>query len=100
MALLAENLGEPGFRELILRAADLDRGEALAFVLLRDRAGRRPPRGAREGALADAVDLRAPGHDALFFDAAGHGPPLPAGDAAAPRVVPEGSRRTRARPTG
>ena len=67
MALLAENLGEPGFRELVLRAADLDRGGPLAFTVLRDggAAGTR----ARDGALAGAVDLRAPGQDALFFDA-------------------------------
>ncbi len=67
VALLAENLGEPGFRELVLRAADLDRGDALAFALLRDdgSAAARPP----EGPLADAVDLRVAGHDALFFDA-------------------------------
>ena len=67
VALLAENLGEPGFRELVLRATDLDRGGALAFVLLRDGEGAAPRE--REGALASAVDLRASGHDALFFDA-------------------------------
>jgi hypothetical protein len=67
VALLAENLDEPGFRELVLRAADLDRGDALVFALLRDD-GAASSR-AREGALADAVDLRVPGHDALFFDA-------------------------------
>jgi hypothetical protein len=66
VALLAENLGEPGFRELVLRAADLDRGEALAFFLLRSREGVVRP---ASGPLADAVDLRAPGHDTLFFDA-------------------------------
>jgi hypothetical protein len=64
VALLAENLGEPGFRELVLRTADLDRGEALAFSVLRD-----GPLRDREGPLAGAVDLRAPGHDALLFDA-------------------------------
>jgi len=64
VALLAENLGEPGFRELVLRTADLDREEALAFTVLRD--GREQ---ARAGALAASVDLRAPGHDALLFDA-------------------------------
>jgi hypothetical protein len=73
VSLLAENLGEPGFRELVLRAADLDRGEALTFALLRDEGvgegGRRPG----EGALRDAVDLRAPGHDALLFDAVATG---------------------------
>jgi hypothetical protein len=67
VALLAENLGEPGFRELVLRAADLDRGDALAFALLREDGS--PASRPREGALADAVDLRVPGHDALFFDA-------------------------------
>ena len=67
VALLAENLGEPGFRELVLRAADLDRGAALAFFLLRDREGVSARAG--EGPLADAVDLRVPGHDTLFFDA-------------------------------
>jgi hypothetical protein len=64
VALLSENLGEPGFRELVLRAADLDRGDALAFTLLAD--GRSP---GAEGPLADAVDLRASGGDALLFDA-------------------------------
>ena len=67
VALLAENLGEPGFRELVLRAADLDRGDALAFVLLRD--GHGFASAAHEGALADAVDLRVGGNDALLFDA-------------------------------
>ena len=56
VALLAENLGEPGFRELVLRTADLDRGEALAFFLLRDRESVSARAGA--GPLADAVDLR------------------------------------------
>ena len=64
VALLAENLGEPGFRELILRTADLDRGGPLAFVLLKDAPGTR-----RDGVLADSVELRVPGQDALFFDA-------------------------------
>jgi hypothetical protein len=64
VALLAENLGEPGFRELILRTADLDRSGPLAFVLLQDAPGTR-----RDGVLADSVDLRVPGQDALFFDA-------------------------------
>jgi hypothetical protein len=72
VALLAENMGEPGFRELILRSADLERGEALTFVLLGEVSGEGGRR-AREGALADAVDLRAPGHDALLFDAVATG---------------------------
>jgi len=75
VALLADNLGQPGFRELILRAADLETGDALPFVLLQDSARAsfaaaraRGPRSRLEG-LADAVDLRAPGYDALFFEA-------------------------------
>jgi Patatin-like phospholipase len=67
VALLTDNLGEPGFRELVVRTADLDRGDVLAFALLRDD-GSGAPR-AREGALADSVDLRVPEHGALFFDA-------------------------------
>jgi hypothetical protein len=71
--LLAENLGEPGFRELVLRAADLDRGDALTFVLLGEREDPelrpRPP----DGGLEKVVDLRAPGHAALFFDAVATG---------------------------
>lgn len=67
VALLAENLGEPGFRELVLRTADLDRGSALAFTVLRGEGEDAPAGGA--GALGGAVDLRAEGHDALLFDA-------------------------------
>jgi hypothetical protein len=66
VALLAENLGQPGFRELVVRAADLDRGDALAFAVLHDDPG--TSRG-RTGTLAGAVDLKVPGHEALFFDA-------------------------------
>lgn len=36
VTVLAENLGQPGFRELILRAADLDAGRDLPFILLRE----------------------------------------------------------------
>ena len=61
VALLAENLGEPGFRELIVRVADLDRGRSLGFVLLNEAD---PPR-----IHEDMVDLRAPGQGALLFDA-------------------------------
>jgi hypothetical protein len=84
VALAAENLGQPGFRELILRAADLETGGALAFVLLQDAhrlsfaASRsRGQRSVLDG-MPDAIDLRAPGGDALFFDAVVTGllPPL------------------------
>ncbi len=84
VALLAENLGQPGFRELILRVADLETGDVLPFVLLHD--GARAafastraigPRSRREG-IPGAVDLREPGHDSLLFDAVITGllPPL------------------------
>ncbi|HEX9188014.1 MAG TPA: patatin-like phospholipase family protein [Vicinamibacteria bacterium] len=67
--LLSENLGEPGFREVLLRAADLDRGAALSFAVRPDEDG--------EATLArdilPVVDLRAPGHEALFFDAVATG---------------------------
>ena len=70
-SLLAENLGEPGFRELIVRTADLDRGAPLAFALLReaDEHGRQDHE--------DHVDLRAPGQAELFFDALATGLLLP-----------------------
>jgi hypothetical protein len=72
-ALLAENLGEPGFRELILRSADLDRGDALTFALLRRASGEGDATAPRERVLEDAVDLREPGHAALLFDAVATG---------------------------
>ena len=72
VALLAENLGEPGFRELILRVADLDRGAPLAFALLREPD---EPR-ARED-YDERVDLRAAGQAELFFDALATGLLLP-----------------------
>src|SRR3954466_9933161 len=75
VSLLSENLGQPGFRELILRTADLETGGALPFVLLDDAhraafvaARSRGPR-SRLDALPGAIDLRAPGCDALLFDA-------------------------------
>jgi hypothetical protein len=84
VALLAENLGQPGFRELILRTADLETGKVLPFVLLHDAARAafastraRGPRSRLEG-IPGAVDLREPGHDTLLFDAVVTGllPPL------------------------
>ncbi|HEU0093818.1 MAG TPA: hypothetical protein VFS78_17025 [Vicinamibacteria bacterium] len=75
VSLLSENLGQPGFRELILRTADLETGGPLPFVLLDDAhrssfasARARGPRSRLDG-LPNAVDLRAPGYDALVFDA-------------------------------
>src|SRR5262249_37413029 len=75
VALAAENLGQPGFRELILRAADLETGGVLPFLLLQDAyrsrfAGNRARgEGARRDGAPSAVDLRATGYASLFFDA-------------------------------
>jgi hypothetical protein len=80
--IVDENLGQPGFRELILRTADLDAGEVLPFVLLaephrsvflqsRARAGR------SEDGQPVAVNLGA-GGESMLFDAVVTGllPPL------------------------
>ena len=78
-ALLTENLGEPGFRELILRTADLDRADALTFLLLdRGRGENEGDPRSRSAALEGAVDLREPGRDVLFFDAVATGLLFPA----------------------
>jgi hypothetical protein len=75
VASLTDNLGQPGFRELVLRVTDLDTGHSLPFVLLREpwrsrfAASRaRGPRSRPDG-MPGAVDLTAPGYDALLFDA-------------------------------
>jgi hypothetical protein len=75
VSLLSDNLGQPGFRELVLRATDLDTGAPLPFVLLREpwrsrfaQARARGPR-SRLDAMPGAVDLAAPGYEALLFDA-------------------------------
>jgi hypothetical protein len=84
VALLLENLGQPGFRELILRAGDLETGRALPFVLLQDAgrasfaAARARERRSKLDGLTDAVDLRSGEHATLLFDAVRTGllPPL------------------------
>lgn len=75
IALALENLGQPGFRELILRVGDLETGRALPFVLLQDahqkafaEARSRGPRSRLEG-LPGAIDLRMPENAALLFEA-------------------------------
>jgi hypothetical protein len=86
VGLIVENLGQPGFREVILRAADLDAGGGLAFAVLQDRyragfAAARTGNGrARAEAAARAVDLQAPGYERLLFDALSTGllPPVAA----------------------
>jgi predicted acylesterase/phospholipase RssA len=92
VSLLGENIGQPGFREVILIAADLDAAAPLPFVVLGDgpraafaAARARGPRSRLDG-IPGAVDLRAPGYDGLLFDAvlAGLMPP----GVAAPLRVP------------
>jgi len=92
VGLVAENLGQPGFRELILRTADLDTGGIVPFVLLDDvhraafaDARSRGPRSRLDG-IPGAVDLRTPGYDTLLFDAAVTGL-LPPGAAPVRRVA-------------
>jgi hypothetical protein len=80
VALLLDNLGQPGFRELILRAADLETGRVLPFVVM-DPAHRKTflAAQAREGLRVEsdgharAVDLSQPGYEGLFFDAVAAG---------------------------
>jgi len=84
VGLLAENLGQPGFRELILRVADLELGAALPFVVLQEphraafSAARARDARTRGSGPAGAIDLAVPGYDSLFFDAVMTGllPPL------------------------
>lgn len=86
VALASENIGEPGFRELILRVLDLETGQVLPLLLLGDErraafAAARP-RGRHPRSLPSpgAADLRAPGGEGLLFDAVLTGllPPLAA----------------------
>ncbi|HET8646906.1 MAG TPA: patatin-like phospholipase family protein [Vicinamibacteria bacterium] len=87
VSLAVENLGQPGFRELIVRAADLETGAPLPFVVLGPEgrqafAGATAPgrRGRGEG-LPGAVDLAAEGYGEMLFPAVMTGllPPFTAG---------------------
>jgi hypothetical protein len=80
--IVDENLGQPGFRELILRTADLDAGEVLPFILLaephRSAFLQSRARAARsEEGQPVAVNLGA-GGESMLFDAVVTGllPPL------------------------
>ncbi len=82
VALVSENVGQPGFRELVVRTADLDLGGVLPFVVLADEhrgafLAARARRAYRDGRPV-AIDLRVPGFDALLFDAVAAGilPPV------------------------
>jgi Patatin-like phospholipase len=82
VALLSENVGQPGFRELVLRTADLDAAGALPFVVLADEHRAEflsaRARDAYGDGRAVAVDLCAAGYEPLFFDAVAAGilPPV------------------------
>ena len=75
VALAEENFGEPGFRELILRTADLETGEPLCFTLLSDDArksysqARSLARAGETGEERGNVDLRGPDNARLLFPA-------------------------------
>jgi predicted acylesterase/phospholipase RssA len=75
VALAAENIGQPGFRELILRTADLETGALLPFVILQDAhrdlfaAARTRGTRSRLPGIPGAIDLRAEGYEGLFLDA-------------------------------
>lgn len=67
--LLADNLGQPGFRELLIVAHDLDARQDLVFAFLGERHrsrffGARP--GGAAARLAEAIDLAGIGRDHAF----------------------------------
>jgi hypothetical protein len=75
VSMLTDNLGQPGFRELILRASDLESGAPLPFVALREpwrarfaAARARGPRSRLDGP-SGAVDLTTAGYEPLLFSA-------------------------------
>jgi hypothetical protein len=67
--LLAENLGQPGFRELIIVAHDVDSGHDLVFALVseprRRELIRRAPNDEAEARRAEVVDLAGIGREHL-----------------------------------
>jgi hypothetical protein len=94
VGLLVENLGQPGFRELVLRTADLETGEPLLLHVLSEEHKTRfaTARRRRDGALAP-LDLSSAGAAEVFFEAVLAGfVPAPAGTHS--RVVfPKGTPR-------
>ncbi|NUR55368.1 MAG: hypothetical protein HOQ29_13050 [Acidobacteria bacterium] len=93
--LLAENVGQPGFRELVVLAHDLDARRDVVFALLGD--SHRPrffARAAREGARqAEALDLAGVAREHMF-DALAASLTIPvATDPHLVRFAPEGPWR-------
>ena len=64
-ALIAENIGQPGFRGLVLRAANLDAPKPLVLKLTDDRADGR----ARTTSDEEIFDLKDPNTAPLLYDA-------------------------------
>ncbi len=93
VGLLSDSAGQPGFRELILRAIDLEAGRSVDFALLHDpgrsqfMAGRR--RGSGGG--TPVVDLSVQGQDVFLFDVVLTGVCLPFLSAIRRVVVPKGA---------
>jgi hypothetical protein len=87
VALATENLGQPGFREMVLRAADLETGAPLSFALLGPEgrqayvAATAPGRRWRGEGLPGTIDLTAAGYEDMLFPAVMTGllPPFTAG---------------------
>jgi hypothetical protein len=76
--VLAENLGQPGFRELMVVVTDLDARRDVVGALLRERYRQEfsAPRAGRER-RSEAIDLAGAGRDHAFdFVAAGLTPPI------------------------
>ena len=73
--LLADNLGQPAFRELLIVVHDIDLRRDLVFALVADRYRReffrRPPGGGGERRAAEVFDLSAIGRDHLLDALAG-----------------------------
>jgi len=89
--LLAENLGQPGFRELLIVAHDLDARHDVAFALLGDAHRSRffsRPAGSG-GRAAEAIDLAGAGRDHLV-DALAASLAIPAADPHLVKLSPEG----------
>lgn len=87
VGLAADNLGQPGFREMVLRVADVETGAPLSFALLGPEARQAFAAGGQGGrrwrgeGLPGAVDLTAEGYAEMLFPAVMTGllPPFTAG---------------------
>ena len=92
--LLAENLGQPGFRELLITVHDLDAHRDLVFALVADVRRRglvaRPTTGAADARRAEVFDLTGVGRDHVADAIAGALTVPLATDVHEMRLAPEG----------